>query len=177
MSRINIIKREQASGALAQSLDKIKSKFGVLPNSLATFANSPAVLNGYLAFSEALSGGELDARQRESIALAVGQSNRCQYCLSAHTRIGKGAGLTYEQIDDARNAHSDDSLTDAILKLAVLIINKRGKLTDEDLHQAKSVGISDSLLIEVIGLVALNTLTNYNNLIAQADIDFPVVEI
>ena len=65
MSRINIIKREQTSGALAQSLNKIKSKFGVLPNSLATFANTPAVLNGYLAFSEALSGGELDARQRK----------------------------------------------------------------------------------------------------------------
>lgn len=177
MSRINTIKTAQSSGQLHETLNKIKSKFGVVPNSLATFANSPAVLNAYLAFSEALSGGELDAKQRESIALAIGQSNRCQYCLSAHTRIGKSVGLTQEEIHNARNTASEDTFTDAILKLAVSIVNKRGKLTDEDVIHARRAGINDSVLVEVVGLVALNSLTNYTNLVAQTKIDFPVVEI
>lgn len=177
MSRIDIVKHEQATAELAQTLDGIKAKLGVVPNLFATFANSPAVLNGYLAFSEALNGGELNARQREIIALAIGQTNSCQYCLSAHTLIGKGAGLNAEAIRNARSGHAEDSLTDALAKLAVSIVENRGQLHDADLHSARQAGVTDSLIIEVIGLVALNTLTNYTNHIAQTEIDFPVVEI
>ncbi len=177
MSRIDIVKHEQATGDLVSTLNGIKSKLGVVPNLFATFANSPAVLNGYLAFSEALNGGELNARQREIIALAIGQANSCQYCLSAHTLIGKGAGLTAEAISNARSGHAEDPLTDALAKLAVTIVESRGQLNDAALQSARQVGVTDSLIIEIIGLVALNTLTNYTNHIAQTEIDFPVVEI
>jgi AhpD family alkylhydroperoxidase len=68
----------------------------MVPNLFSTFAQSPAVLNGYLGFSDALGKGVLTAAQREIVALAVAQANECQYCLSAHTLMGKGAGLSSE---------------------------------------------------------------------------------
>jgi alkylhydroperoxidase family enzyme len=57
------------------------------------------------------------------------------------------------------------------------VVNQRGVLSDSDLNEARSQGVSDPLIVEVIAHVALNTLTNYTNHIAATDIDFPVVEL
>lgn len=177
MARIQPINRNEATGQLATTLDGVKAKLGVVPNLFVTFAQSPAVLNAYLGFSEALTHGNLTAKQREVIALAVGQTNSCQYCLSAHTLLGKGAGLSPEAIKEARNGASADPLNDALAKLAIKIVNQRGVLSDADLSEARSNGVTDALIIEVIAHVALNTLTNYTNHIAATDIDFPVVQL
>lgn len=177
MARIQPINRNEATGQLASTLDGVKAKIGVVPNLFGTFAQSPAVLNAYLAFSEALTKGNLTAQQREVIALAVGQTNSCQYCLSAHTLLGKGAGLSPEAIRQARDGASVDPLNDALAKLAVKIVNQRGVLSDADLSEARSAGLIDGLIVEVIAQVALNTLTNYTNHIAATDIDFPVVQL
>lgn len=177
MARIQPVNRNKASDSLAQTLDGVKAKIGVIPNSFATFAQSPAVLNGYLAFSQALTQGILSAKQREIIALAIGQTNSCQYCVSAHTLLGKGAGLTSDEINAARLGVSVDSLNDALAKFAIKVVKQRGVLSDGDLNEARLQGVSDALIIEVIAHVALNTLTNYTNLIAATDVDFPVVAL
>ena len=177
MARIQPVNRNEASDQLAQTFDGIKAKIGVVPNSFATFAQSPAVLNAYLAFSQALTQSILNAKQREVLALAIGQANSCQYCVSAHTLLGKGAGLTPDEIKAARIGVSDDQLNDALAKLAIKVVNQRGVLSDADLNEARSKGVGDPLIVEVIAHVALNTLTNYTNHIAATDIDFPVVEL
>lgn len=177
MARIQPIKRNEATGQLATTLDGVKAKIGMVPNLFGTFAQSPAVLNAYLGFSEALTHGHLTAKQREIIALAIGQTNSCQYCLSAHTLVGKGAGLSPEAIQEARKGGSADPLNDALAKLAVKIVDQRGVLSDADLNEARSNGVNDALIVEVIAHVALNTLTNYTNHIAATDIDFPVVQL
>ena len=102
MTRIAPVSLDQADVATQATLNGLKAKLGMVPNLFATFAQASAVLNGYLAFSDALSKGRLSAAQRELIALAVGQTNACQYCLSAHTLIGKGAGLSEAAIRAAR---------------------------------------------------------------------------
>jgi AhpD family alkylhydroperoxidase len=74
-----------------------------LPNTLATLANSPVALNGYLSLSKALSRGRLSARQREILALAIAQENECQYCLSAQTEGAKALGLSIADTLKARS--------------------------------------------------------------------------
>jgi uncharacterized peroxidase-related enzyme len=177
MARIQPLNRNNASAPVAATLDAVKAKIGVVPNLFTTFANAPAALNGYLAFSEALTHGRLTPAQRESLALAIGQANSCQYCLSAHTLLGKGAGLNPAAIREARDGYADDPVTDALVKLAVKIVQQGGVLDDEELAEARSAGVDDGLIVEVIAHVALNTLTNYLNHIAATDIDFPVVPL
>lgn len=177
MARIQTVSRNEAPAQVNATLDAVKAKIGVVPNLFTTFAHAPAALNGYLAFSDALTHGRLTAAQRESLALAVGQANSCQYCLSAHTLLAKGAGLNSTAIRDARDGYSSDPLTDALVKLAAKIVNQRGVLSDADIEEARGHGVDDGLVIEVIANVALNTLTNYTNHIAGTDIDFPVVQV
>ena len=177
MPQIQALTIEQADPESAQKLSAMKAKIGMVPNVVATLANSPAALNLYLASSHALSGGRLTARQREMIALVIGQLNQCNYCVSAHTMIGKGAGLSSEEMLDARHGKAKDPMDNAIAQVASKLVTKRGFLTPEDIAQAKAAGLDDGLIIEIIANLVHNTLTNYTNHVAQTEIDFPQVEL
>lgn len=89
MSHIPTPEIDNAPEASKALLEGVKKQLGSVPNMFRLVANSPEVLNGQLAFSAALNGGKLDAATRERIALAVAEINGCNYCLSAHSYIGK----------------------------------------------------------------------------------------
>jgi alkylhydroperoxidase family enzyme len=61
--------------------------------------------------------------------------------------------------------------------LALLLVNERGRISDETLASARSAGLSDAEIIEIVANVALNVLTNFANNLAETEIDFPVVEL
>ena len=92
MARLTQISPEAASGRARELLDAVKDRLGLVPNMTRAMANSPAALDGYLQFSGALGKGSLPARVREQISLAVAQANGCDYCLAAHSAIGKTVG-------------------------------------------------------------------------------------
>jgi uncharacterized peroxidase-related enzyme len=177
MPRINPLPLDSADAATREKLNAVKTKLGVLPNLFTTFANAPAALSGYLNFSEALSHGLLAPRHREIISLATAQANNCQYCLSAHTLLGKGAGLSDEAIHAARRGKGLVPIDDAVAKLALLLVIERGHATDEALANARAAGLSDPEIIEVVANVALNILTNFANNVAKTEVDFPIVEV
>lgn len=100
MSRIQQINPESVIGNARELTDAVKVKREVVPNMTRAMANAPAVLDGYLSLSGEMGNGALSARDRERIALAVGQANGCDYCLAAHSAVGKMIGLTTDQILD-----------------------------------------------------------------------------
>lgn len=175
--RIAPLDPASADPAVAATLAAVKAKLGVVPNLFRTFARAPAALNGYLAFSDALSGGRLDAGRREIVALAVGQANSCAYCLAAHSLIGKGAGLSEADIRAARAGASADAADAALAVFARQLTESRGVVDDADLAAFKRAGFDDGHVLEVVALVALNTLTNYTNHVAGTIVDFPVVPL
>lgn len=168
---------EAAPPAAQQLLAAVKKQIGVAPNLFRVIANSPAALEGYLGLNAALAKGSLAPATRERIALAVAEINGCNYCLSAHTYLGKNiAKLDDAEIAANRRGTSTDPVADAAVRLAVKIVNARGHVADIDIEAARVVGVSDAELIEIVLHVALNTLTNYVNEVAGTAIDFPAVE-
>jgi uncharacterized peroxidase-related enzyme len=177
MPRIAPIDTAHPDAAVQATLAGVKAKIGMVPNLFSTFAQSPAVLNGYLALSEALGKGVLTGKQREIISLAVGQANKCSYCLSAHTLMGKGAGLSPEGIRKAREGKAESALDAAVASFARRLIDARGQVLDADLVAARSAGLGDAHIVEIIANVAINVLTNYTNNVALTEIDFPKVDV
>ena len=173
MSRIETVNPAQATGKAKELLDGVKAKLGMTPNLIRVMANSPAVLDAYLKFSGALGGGDLPAKAREQIALTVGQANSCDYCLSAHSAIGKMVGLTKDQILDSRRGTSLDPYSNAVLQFARQLVDKRGLVSDADLDAVRSSGLDDGAIAEIVANVALNIFTNYFNHVAETEIDFP----
>jgi uncharacterized peroxidase-related enzyme len=173
MARLNQISPDAATGRARELLDVVQGKLGLVPNMMRAMAGAPAVLDGYLQFSEALGHGTLPARVREQIALAVAQANNCDYCLAAHSAIGRMVGLTAEQIRDSRLGTAVDPKADALVRFALKVVNTRGAVSDGDLKEARAAGFDDAAIAEVVANVALHVLTNYFNRMAETDLDFP----
>lgn len=177
MPRINPVDFNRIDEKTSASLDAIRRKLGMLPNLHATFAQSPTLLQAYLGFAETLGRGRLTLRQRELIALALAQTNGCQYCLSAHSLSSRGAGLSDAVVQAARSGKAEAQQEQALLSLALGMLEQRGRVSDELLAAARSAGLDDGQILEVLGQVVLNLLTNFGNNLAQTRIDFPVVAL
>ena len=177
MSRISPVVSSHVDAKVATTLSQVKASLGMIPNLFATLAHAPVALDGYLSLSKTLSHGRLSARQREILALAVGQENECRYCLSAHTAMAKASGVREADVMKARGGDGEDPLERALASFAKKIVRQRGHVADEDIENARKAGIDDGLMMEVVATVALNTLTNYANELAVTEIDFPVVQV
>ena len=109
--------------------------------------------------------------------MAVASVNGCSYCLSAHSHFGKRfAKLTDAELEANKNGTSTDAKAAAAVAFAVRVVAERGHVSDSDLEAVKSAGFNEAQVLEIVVHVALNTLTNYVNEVAQTEVDFPVVE-
>lgn len=177
MSRIPTPETIEAAPLASQPLlEGVKKQLGSVPNMFRLVATSPAALESYLDLSGTLNKGSLPAQTRERIALAVAEINGCDYCLSAHTYLGKHlAKLDDAEITANRNGASNDPKAHAAVRFAVKVVHERGHVTEDDINAVKAAGYDDAQVIEIVLHVALNTWTNYINEVAKTDIDFPVV--
>jgi uncharacterized peroxidase-related enzyme len=151
----------------------VKGALGMVPNLMQVLGNSPAALQGYLALNGALGAGVLPAQVRERLALMVAEANGCDYCLAAHSLLGKKAGLDAQEIQRARLGTAQDAFAHAALTLGRAVVQARGKVADADLAAARKAGLDEAAIVEVVAHVALNVLTNYINNVAQTTVDFP----
>ena len=158
-----------------EKLNAIEAKLGVVPNIFKTFAHSDAVLDFYMQGSGALGNTSISAQLRESIALAVAGVNSCDYCASAHTKIGEGEGLSADELKHNLHGTSEDPKTKAALEFALVLINTQGNPTDADVQTVKDAGYTDGEVLEITAVVAFNIFTNYFNHVADTDVDFPLV--
>ena len=177
MSRLKAIQTDSATGKAKELLEAVQAKLSITPNMTRVMANSPAVLEAYLSFSGALASGSLNAKLREQLALAVGEQNSCQYCVSAHTAIGRMTGLSDTEIEAAREAKSSAAKSAAALVFARQIVAKQGLATQADVDTVRNAGFSDGEIAEIIAHVALNIFTNYFNNTTDVEVDFPKIAL
>lgn len=177
MARINIVTNESANAEQKALLDAIKSQLGMVPNFLKVFANSPDALKAFLGLHGIASAGSLDPQTRERIALALAQQNSCEYCLSAHSAIGRKAGLSNAEIEANRAGSSQDAKAAVAVKFARSLVEHTGEVTTAELLEMRNAGYSEADIVEVITHVGMNILTNILGKAGRVDIDFPKVEL
>ena len=175
MTRLTVPDRNSADPAAKPLFDAVERQLGTVPNLYRVIGLSPASLEGVLAFSQALSE-TLDVQTRERIAIAVAQVNGCDYCLSAHSYLAANiAKLDESEIAAARKGRSSDGKANAAVAFARKVAEARGSVGDADLGEVRLAGFSDAQIVEIVVNVALNVLTNFVGVVADTDIDFPVV--
>ncbi len=176
MKRLEALNPETTTGKSKELFEGIQSKLGMVPNMMRTMGNSPAVLEGYLNLSGALSKGSLGAKIGELIALNVAELNNCEYCLAAHNYIGKNlVKIDTKDLSDARKSENEDSKIEAVLKFTNSLVTKSGRVDDTDIKAIKTAGYTDGEIGEIIAHVALNIFTNYFNNSAKTVVDFPSI--
>jgi uncharacterized peroxidase-related enzyme len=178
MTNFAPVEPETATGKAADLLAQVQESLGLTPNMAKVMANSPALLKGYLALSGAVGGGAIPAGERERLAVATAQLNGCEYCLSAHTYIGANiAKVAAAELDNARRAESDDPHVAALLALSNTIAENAGDVDEVDVKVAREAGVTEEEIGELVANLALNILTNYFNVLAHVENDWPVVSL
>jgi len=177
MSHVPLLTAVNAPAESRVRLEQIHGAFGATPNMFKAVANSPAALNSMWGSFAALGKGSLDARLGEKIAVAVADRNACEYCLAAHTALGRKAGATADEMTAAQMGEASDPKTAAALRFALKLVNDRGQVADADVQALRQVGFSNEAVVEILAHVALNLFTNYVNVAFAVPIDFPVVKL
>lgn len=175
MNTFNIPTREEVSPNNQAIFDKLKGALGFVPNLFATYAHSENALGNYLTLSN--SKTSLSAKEKEVVNLAVSQVNNCEYCLAAHTAIGKMNGFSEDQILELRSGSASfDARLNALAALSKDITENRGASSDDVLDQFFAAGYSKENLIDTIVLVGDKTISNYLHKTTKVAVDFPAAQ-
>jgi uncharacterized peroxidase-related enzyme len=177
MARVAVIDPNTAIGEAKQLLDAVQSGLGMVPNFIRVLANSPAALNAFLGIHSIAGAGSLDPKTRERIALAVAEQNACEYCVSAHTAIGRKVGLDNQEMLANRMGRSSDAKAEAALTFARALVEHTGQVSRAEFDAVRAAGHSDAGIIEIITHVAMNIFTNLLGKATQIEIDFPKIEL
>jgi len=176
MPRVNI-QPQHLPAASHPLLVEIQQAFGATPNMFKAVANSPAALQSMWSAFGALGTGTIGARLGEQIAVAVANRNRCEYCLAAHTMLGRKAGASAAEMDEAQQGRSGDAKTAAALTFALKVVDQRAQIGDADIRTLREAGFGDEQIVEILAHVALNLFTNYVNVAFDVPVDFPRVAL
>ncbi|WP_427184905.1 carboxymuconolactone decarboxylase family protein [Bordetella bronchialis] len=178
MARLHTIALSEASGRAAELFATVRSAAGKVPNSyLGIGGNSPVALEAVLGLEAALKKSSLSPMDIEIVKLVVSRATGCDYCLAAHTLLGKKLGLSREAILAVRDARpSGDPRNDALAAFTHHIITSRGIVAAEVLAAVKAAGVTDSQIVDAMLAIASITLTNLFNRVNDTVLDFPAAD-
>lgn len=172
MTTINVPTREEVSPVNQVMFDNLKKGFGMVPNLYATLAHSENALSTYMAFQGAKSS--ITGKAREVVNLVVSQVNECEYCLAAHTMVGKMSGFSDEQVLEIRRGHAGfDAKLDALARLTKGITQSRGHVDQALVEAFFAAGWTKENLVDAIVVIGDKTVTNYLHATTKIPVDFP----
>lgn len=177
MSRLPAIHPAQAEGLAATLFAGITKAVGKVPNAYATVGtHSPESLAAILALDQALGKTSLSRSEVETIKLAVSAHAGCDYCVAAHSLMGRRAGLADDELRQIRAGGSTGKdKQDALLRFVRTLVQTQGTVPAADVEAVQAAGYTDRQLIEIALAVATITFTNLVNRINDTEVDFPAV--
>lgn len=163
---------DSAPAAARGTLEAARKKFGFLPNLLGELAAAPSALNAYVTLNELLAGSSLRAVEQQVVLIAASVVNGCTYCVAAHTAGLKSAGLPDDQIEALQEGRPlADNRLQALRALTIAIVDRRGRVSEGELQQFLNAGFTQEQVLEVLVGIAMKTLSNYTNHIAETPLD------
>lgn len=150
-----------------------EDKFGFVPNLLGEFAESPAVLEGYLKLDEIIGKTEFAPVEQQIAILAVSVENECHYCSAVHSTILKNQlDVDEEIVESVRKGNPvSDKKLNALVNYVRETVKKRGNQDDSVVQTFLDAGYSKRQALEVNLIIALKTISNYTNHLADTPVD------
>jgi uncharacterized peroxidase-related enzyme len=177
MSRFSSVSPEAATGATAEVFAKIKKAVGKVPNGYLTIgSHTPAGLTAILAADAAVVSGSLSKADIEAIKLAVSETGGCDYCVAAHTAVGKMVGLKPEEMKQIRAGEATGAAQrDTLVRFVRHVIGSSGTVDAAEVETIRAAGYSETQIIEALLAVSVITFSNLVNRVNATTLDFPAV--
>jgi len=173
MQRLKSVNPQIAQGRTKELLETVQQAFGAIPNTARVMANSPAVLDSFLAFATAMGEAKIGTKLHNQVKLTTSETNSCDYCTSILSAVAPSAGLSAADILAGRTGMSEDHRTKAALAFANDVLESRGKVRDQQLAAVQEAGFGDTEIVEIVASVVLGCFTNFLNNVADTELDIP----
>lgn len=174
MARLTVNTLETAPEQAKERMEMVQKANGFIPNLIGVLANSPQALEMYQEVGKLNSRTSLTPEEIEVVQITAAAHNGCDFCVAGHTKIGTLKLKMPENVLNALRARTtieDNAKYQALAQFTMQLIDKRGKVSDEELAAVKAAGYSEQNILDVVLGVALATLCNYANNVAQNDIN------
>jgi AhpD family alkylhydroperoxidase len=153
---------DSAPEASKPAMRDLQAAFGMIPNLVGTMATSPVLINSLVGLFGRVHGGSFTEPQVQVLLLTNAVTNRCSWAVALHTALALQQGVDQAAVDAIRAGRAPkDRQLGALSTLARTLIEKRGRIDDQDAAQFRAAGFGKDHLLEVIAVVAASTITNY----------------
>lgn len=173
MSQFKVLDKSTAKPVSAGILNEVEKKFGFIPNLMGVLAESPVAIKAYIALSELVSQSSFSPEEQQAVLLAVSVENGCDYCVAAHSMMAaKMAGMSPENLNGIREKKTlGNPKLNTLVTFTKDVVHSRGLPNKDSIAAFTQAGFSNQHLLEVLACVAMKTLSNYTNHIAQTPVD------
>lgn len=172
MSIFSIHTTQSAPEAARPILEDARKSYGFLPNLLGGLAEAPAALEAYRALARLVEKTSLSPAEQQVILIAASVENSCEYCVAAHSTIASMHKLPEAAIEALRAGRPiDDPRLEALRHFTVILVEKRGFASDQEVQDFLSAGFTRSQALEVVLGVTMKTLSNYANHLIDTPVD------
>jgi uncharacterized peroxidase-related enzyme len=167
-----VLDETSAPAAARPILAAVKQQFGFVPNLVGVLAQSPAAVEAYATLVRIFAASSLTAAAQHVVLQTVNLCHECHYCVPAHSTVARLSGIP-DGVDAALRAGrplADDKL-EALRRFTRSVVERRGRLGERDTSQLIGAGFTYAQLLEIIVGVAMKTLSNYVNHVAETPLD------
>jgi len=172
MARFPVYALDSAPEAAKPALRDVQARFGMIPNLAGAMATSPVLIQSFVGIFDKVHGGSFTEPQIQTVLLTDAVTNGCSWAVALHSALALQAGLDPAEVETMRAGRSpSDGKLGALSTLARTLIEKRGRLDEQDIERFLGAGFGKDLLLEVITIVAASTITNYTGSITNPPLE------
>ena len=172
MTEFNLHTIETAPAGSKDVLQKINDKWGFIPNFMAVIAESPAMLESYMALNDIFDKTSLTETERQIILMTNANKHECTYCMAAHTTVSQMSKVPGDVIESLRdNKPIEDKKLEALRKFTSIINETRGWPSENEVNDFLAAGYSKEVILDIIVGTAMKVMSNYTNHITDTKID------
>ena len=168
MKNFPVHSMESAPERSKPALKQLQSAFGMIPNIAGAMATSPVLINCLVGLFGNVHGGSFTEAQVQTVLLTDAVTNASTWAVAFHTALALKEGVDPKDIEAIRERRlPKDTKLAALSAIAKAMIEKRGRLDDQDVDRFLAAGFLKDHALEVIAIVAASTITNYTGSIAK----------
>jgi len=174
MTKFPVHTIESAPERSESALKQLQSAFGMIPNIAGAMATSPVLINCLVGLFGNVHGGSFTEAQIQTVLLTDAVTNASTWAVAFHTALALKEGIDPVDVQAIREGRlPKDSKLAALSALAKTMIEKRGRLNDQDVDRFLAAGFGKDHALEVIAIVAASTITNYTGSITEPPLEAP----
>jgi alkylhydroperoxidase family enzyme len=163
---------ESAPEQSKPSLETLQGAFGMIPNLIGAMSTSPVLVGSLVGLFQKVHNGSFSEDQVQILLLTNAVTNASAWPVAFHTALALKAGVDPADVKAIRERATPPNPKNAALStLARTLIEKRGRLDDADVSRFLAAGFDKAQLLEVIGVVAASTITNYTGSVTKPTVE------